>query len=186
MGSLPIVTIFFESQTEKRGDVSDFAWSVCAYIIPCTAGLFLLFFSNIEKKYRNTFYSLTRGIDLTVMGWNEAEDDAMKASKAFNHSRHHLVSVEGEIRAWVEANWESWDEEKPKWFSEDMRLKIPIEYIPDEARELESGRRTLVADTHTTGGSELGRTKVKKIASALRKVVPLEVEENKEVGNVLL
>ena len=41
----------------------------------------------------------------------------------------------------MEANWK-WEEEKPKWLHENMRAKIPVEWIPEaEDSKLEIGRR---------------------------------------------
>jgi hypothetical protein len=152
IGSLPVAIILAE-----RGDVFDqvlrLAWKVVGIFIPCTFLLFAVFFFNTEKKYWITFYSLERGKDLTVKGFKEAKNDKLKASKAFRHSRKHLIKIEEEVRAWVEANWEHWEEEKPDWFDDTMRARVPVEYIPGagDARKRESVRRASV-DTEAEGG----------------------------------
>jgi hypothetical protein len=58
-----------------------------------------------------------------------------------------------EVRAWVEANWDRWEEEKPEWFDEAMRARVPVEYIPGagDARRRESARRASV-DAEAEGG----------------------------------
>ena len=94
--------------------------------------MFGFFFMNIDKKYRHTFYSTERGKDLTIRNFKESNEDSTKASYTFPVSMHHWMSIEEEVRGWVEANWSRWEEEKPKWLDENMKAKIPVEWIPTE------------------------------------------------------
>jgi hypothetical protein len=151
MGSLPVAIILAE-----KGDIADkvlrFAWKVVGIFIPCTVVLFAVFFFNIEKKYWGTFYNLQRGKDLTVKNFREGADD-VKAVFTFQRSKHHWKAIEEEVKTWVEANWDRWEEEKPKWFDDAMRARVPVEYIPGEgdARRRESVRRASV-DAEAEGG----------------------------------
>jgi hypothetical protein len=151
MGSLPVAILVAE-----RGDVADevltFAWKVVGIFIPSAVVLFAVFFFNIEKKYWGTFYSLQRGKDLTVKNFREGSD-AVKAKYTFKYSKHHWEANEKEVKAWVKANWLRWEEEKPKWFDDAMRARVPIEYIPGagDARRKESARRASV-DAEAEGG----------------------------------
>ena len=151
IGSLPLAIILAE-----RGDVAEeklkFAWKVAGIFIPCAVVLLAFFFFNIEKKYWGTFYSLQRGKDLTVKNFREGSD-AVKAKYTFKYSKHHWEANEEEVRAWVEANWARWEEEKPEWFDEAMRARVPVEYIPEsgDARRRESVRRASV-DAEAEGG----------------------------------
>jgi hypothetical protein len=141
MGSLPLGIIL-----AQRGDISEeglkLAWRVVGIFIPCTILLFAVFFLNIERKYWSTFHSFQRGKDLTVKNFREGSD-AVKAKYTFKYSKHHWKSIEEEVKAWVQANWDRWEEEKPNWFDERMRARVPVEYIPGEgdARRRESVRR---------------------------------------------
>jgi hypothetical protein len=152
MGSLPIAIIL-----AGRGDVAEdklkLAWRVVGIFIPCTVVLLAFFFFIIEKKYWGTFYSLQRGKDLTINNFREEKEDATKAAYTFQTSKHHWKSIEDEVRAWVVANWERWQEEEPKWLDEAMRAKIPLEYVPGagDARRRESARRASV-DAAAEGG----------------------------------
>jgi hypothetical protein len=151
MGSLPTAILVAE-----RGDVADevlkLAWKVVGSVILCTVLLFAVFFFSIEKKYWGTFYSLQRGKDLTVKNFREGSD-AVKAKYTFKYSKHHWKANEEEVKAWVEANWDRWEEEKPKWFDDPMRARVPVEYIPGagDARRRESVRRASV-DAEAKGG----------------------------------
>jgi hypothetical protein len=145
MGSLPFAIILAE-----RGDVAEeqlkLAWRVVGSVIPCTVVLLAFFFFNIEKKYWSTFLSFQRGKDLTIKSFRAGNDDAAKAAYTFQMSKHHWKSIEEEVRVWVETNWERWEEEKPDWFDEAMRARMPIEYTPGagDARRRESVRRASI------------------------------------------
>ena len=82
----------------------------------------------------------------------EGENDAMKF-EVFSYSRHQWVSIEGEIKKWVELNWAKWEEEKPDWFTDVWKARVPVEFIPGAggARRRESVRRASV-DAEAEGG----------------------------------
>jgi hypothetical protein len=152
MGSLPAAIIIAE-----RGSVADdglkLAFAVEGLVIPFTVVSFAVFLLSMERKYMSTFYSLQRGKDVTVKNFMEGEDDAAKASYTFQMSKHHWKSIEEEVKAWVEANWDRWEENKPDWLDDAMRARVPVKYIPadGDARRRESVRRASV-DAEAEGG----------------------------------
>ena len=98
-----------------------------------------------------------------MRAFKEAEADQEKA-QVFTRSKHLWKPIEGEVQAWVEANWERWEEEKLKWFDDAMRAKVPVEYIPEsgDARRRESVRRTSV-DADAEGGlADALRTSIRR------------------------
>jgi hypothetical protein len=151
IGSLPVAIILAERE-DVAENVLKLAWRVVGIFIPCTVVLFAVFFFNIEKKYWGTFYSLQRGKDLAIKNFREGSD-AVKAKCTFKYSKHHWKAIEEDVKTWVEANWDRWEEEKPKWFDVAMRARVPVEYIPSEgdARRRESIRRASV-DGEAEGG----------------------------------
>jgi hypothetical protein len=150
MSSLPIsiyVALHFVDES-----AINIASLIMKYIIPITALCFAVFFLNIEKKYLYTFWSIQRGKDKTMAYFLEGESDAIMFS-VFKRSKHHWVSIEGEIKKWVGSNWAKWEEEKPDWFTDVMKAKVPVEFIPGDgdARRRESVRRASV-DSEAEGG----------------------------------
>jgi hypothetical protein len=152
MGSLPVAIILAD-----RGDVAEeglkLAWKVVGIFTPCTFLLFAIFCFLIEKRYWGTFYSLERGKDGPLARFSNSNDDKKKARAIFMHSKHYWKSIEEEVKTWVEANWDRWEEEKPDWFDVAMRARVPVEYIPGvgDARKRESVRRASV-DAKAEGG----------------------------------
>jgi hypothetical protein len=73
--------------------------------------------------------------------------------EVFSSSRHHWVSIEGEIKKWVKLNWAKWEEEQPEWFTDVTKALVPVDFIPadGDARRRESVRRASV-DAEAEGG----------------------------------
>jgi hypothetical protein len=38
--------------------------------------------------------------------------------------------IKEDVKAWTMANWESWDREKPEWFTKKFVSRVPDEFIP--------------------------------------------------------
>ena len=143
MGSLPVAIVMTGHLGNAERGVA-IAMTILIYVLPLTVVSFVVFFLTIERSYWKTFFSLQKGKDLTVKNFREGTE-AVKAKYTFKYSKHHWISIEEEVRAWVEANWEKWEEEKPEWFDDAMKAKVPVDYIPTaEAKQRESLRRASV------------------------------------------
>jgi hypothetical protein len=149
MGSLP-VSIYLASPYVDEGAIA-IASTIVKYAILITTLCFAIFFWNIEKRYWHTFWSTQRSKDYSMAFFLEGESDAIK-TEVFGSSRNHWVSIEGEIKKWVNLNWAKWEEEKPDWFTDVMKATVPVDLIPAEgdARRRESVRRASV-DTEAEG-----------------------------------
>jgi hypothetical protein len=38
--------------------------------------------------------------------------------------------IKDDVKAWTMANWETWDREKPRWFTRSLIASVPDEFIP--------------------------------------------------------
>jgi hypothetical protein len=150
MGSLPVaINVAEPVLTEKAINI---ALTVVRYFIPGSLFSFAVFFSNIERKYWHTFLSTQRGKDLTMSYFLEGKSEEMKF-KVLSKSKHHWISIEHKIKKWVWENWVRWEEEKPEWFTDQIKALVPVDFIPTtgEARRRESVRRASV-DAEAEGG----------------------------------
>ena len=129
MASFPAAIKLFESEDSDER-VVNLAWKLLYILIPSTLITACIFFLTIEEKYRRTFYSIERGKDVIIKRFRESNEDKIKAWAVFESTKHWWKSIEEEVRGWVEANWSKWEEERPKWFDENVRARIPVEYIP--------------------------------------------------------
>jgi hypothetical protein len=170
MGSLPVSTLIASSYIDEQA--IHIASLIMNYFIPITTLCCVVFFLNIEKKYLHTFWSIQRGKDKTIAYFLEGESDAIMFS-VFKRSRHHWVSIEGEIKKWVGLNWAKWEEEQPEWFTDVMKAKVPVDFIPagGDARRRESVRRASVGGAYGGDIIEVGDRKAK-----VRSLMPIADE----------
>jgi hypothetical protein len=150
MGSLPM-SIYLASPYVDESAIN-IASLIMNYIIPITTVCLGVFFLNIERKYWHTFWSTQRSKDMSMAYFLEGESDKKKFV-VFTNSRHHWASIEEEMKKWVKLNWAKWEEEKPEWFTDVMKAKVPVDFIPSDgdARRKESVRRASV-DAEAEGG----------------------------------
>jgi hypothetical protein len=150
MGSLP-VSIYVASPYVDEKTIN-IAWTMVKMFLPSSGLCLIIFFLNIKRKYWHTFWSTQRSKDASMAWFLEGESDNIKI-QVFRHSKHHWVSIEREIRKWIELNWVEWDEEKPEWFTDLIKSRVPVEFIQvdGDARRKESVRRASV-DAEAEGG----------------------------------
>ena len=178
MGSLPVAIQIAASQ-ELGETAVKLAVIVAKYFMPLSIVCLGFFFLTINRQYWHTFFSMQRGKDLTVQNFKEG-NDAVKAKYTFKYSKRHWISIEEDVKAWVSTNWEKWEEEKPEWFDDNMKKRVPIEYIPTgEAKRRESVRRASVdAEAERDLGGAL-RASIRRASIGLgvdidNRVVPIE------------
>ena len=63
----------------------------------------------------------------------EASHDGIKAGAVFNTSSDTWKNIRPAVKLWVKSNYDDWIEQRPPWFTDDMRAKIPLEMIPTKA-----------------------------------------------------
>jgi hypothetical protein len=150
IGGLPASMFVSSSSIDEKAIA--IALSILKNFIPITILCFAVFLLNIEKKYLHTFWSTKRSKDMSMSYFLEGESDKMKFDTLM-HSRHHWVSIEGEIKKWVESNWAKWEVEQPEWFTDVIKARVPVDFIPGAggARRRESVRRASV-DAEAEGG----------------------------------
>jgi hypothetical protein len=150
MMSLPVSTYMASPYVDEKA--IDIASSIVNYFMPITTLCFAVFFLNIERRYWHTFWSTQRSKDFTMAYFLKGKSDRRKFDVLTN-SRHQWVSIEEEIKKWVELNWAKWEEEQPEWFDNVSKAFVPVEFIPadGDARRRESVRRASV-DADAEGG----------------------------------
>jgi hypothetical protein len=152
MVSLPVSIYIYLFSPYVGDNPIDIASFIVKYIIPMTTICLGVFFFNIERKYLHTFWSTQRSKDMSMAYFLEGESDDIKIL-VFGSSRYHWVSIDGEIKKWVELNWAKWEEEQPEWFTDVIKATVPVDFIPQDgdARRKESVRRASV-DAEAEGG----------------------------------
>ena len=93
---------------------------------------FWVFFKLINKEYLWTFYDTRTGSEYVIDNFQELESDAMKF-ETFGYHRSLYENIEDELKTWLEANWERWEEEKEDWFNAAAISTVPEDYLPKKA-----------------------------------------------------
>ena len=110
-------------------------------VYPFLATLFLLwtisvalFLSKIKRKYLITFYSSETGYQNAMSYFLDNVEDRFRIV-IFNDSIDLWRSIEPDVRVWVLASWERWELEKPDFFTEAFKAKVPDSFIPELSLE---------------------------------------------------
>jgi hypothetical protein len=152
MSSLPVAIHVAKSVENNIEKGLRIAQTSAVVLIPFITLCFACFFLNINMEYLMTFFSTQRGIDYSMSYFVDGESEEVKF-QVFKKSRQHWVSIESDIHKWVGLNWSKWEEEQPEWFTDQLKAKVPVEFIPaaGDARKKESVRRASV-DAEAEGG----------------------------------
>ena len=103
-------------------------------LLGATEAGFVIFFSifigAMAAKYRVTFFSTTTAKKFGVKAFRESLTDQNKMNILKLHPSYYK-SIRDEVKQWAFDNYETWKEEKPEWFTERVKEKIPKDMIPE-------------------------------------------------------
>ncbi len=138
------MAIFYYEIEVENEEVAQLCWNACFFFIPFTLLIMCIFFMNIEKEYRHTFYSSERGKDVTLAYFKSNQDE--RKSLVFRNNYRHWKEIEGKVEEWVRESWERWMDEDPEWLDDNMKARIPPYMIPnikdrEKVEVLQSARR---------------------------------------------
>ena len=88
-----------------------------------------LFFHAIERKYWRTFYDPCTGKEYAVVKFHAAETDEAKFD-VFAYHRSFYENIEDELKTWLEAEWQNWEDAKPEWFDARAKRSVPKDMLP--------------------------------------------------------
>ena len=97
---------------------------------------FAIFVGTMSAKFRVTFFSTMTGVQFSERLFQNSNTDIEKIDILGCHPSYY-DGIRDEVKAWVSANYSTWNEERPEWFTERVKKQIPKDMIPDsEAVEL--------------------------------------------------
>jgi len=154
--SLPVAVWIYGTKVGKEDKVYNGAFIAALALIPTVTAVLVIFFLSIEQDYLHTFINPIRGIDVTINQFRNSKDDEAKADAVFKRTKHHMLTIEEEVRGWVEENWSRWQDEQPKWLNERMMVRIPLDFIPTSfERKKEKKRRTSMVQEQGGGAKKI-------------------------------
>jgi hypothetical protein len=167
LGSVPVISYLYLEYAKVPGQgaekiSADTLWAFSIGILVAWAALFLLFMACIVvPEYRKTFWSLQSGRQTAESTFLDNEEDGMRIL-IFTVIVVLWSRIKEDVKAWTMANWETWDEEKPEWFTPTAIARIPDEFIPPrflaklgEARERRGSAAGGIRESLRRGSSVL-------------------------------
>jgi hypothetical protein len=133
--SVPIATHLYLEHMEVKDEGAEkisaaVLWPVIIGMLVLWVGLFGFFLLKVVvPEYRETFWSI-------LTGWRRAEnqfldeDEDEKRALIFKRSVFLWSRIKEDVKSWTMGSWETWDREKPEWFTPMVIASIPDEFIP--------------------------------------------------------
>ena len=108
-------------------------------------------------QYRHTFFSVETGGQLLRRLFLEGDD--VSKSQVFKKHKSLWSPIRAKVATWVKEGWATWVEEKPDWFTDEWRAKVPENMKPSkETDDVNGGDKKAVenegGEAMTVGGGE--------------------------------
>ena len=92
----------------------------------------------MKKNYRSTLWSLETGNEwIQAFFINGGSDDGKKNVLKYNKVK--WKAIEPQVKEWVEEGWMGWERDKPDWFTDNWKAKVPADWVPKEGKEEHEG-----------------------------------------------
>jgi hypothetical protein len=185
-----VVKLYFANAAAKNIKVvvsEKVAWSIVGLL----SGMWLLsslcFLKLMKKKYRKTFISAETGNEWAMSFFLKGDTDA-KRVKPLRINKNKWRKIRPEMKEFVLANWDKWDEERPEFFSDAFKARVDDDMVPaaelKKQKVLGGGQRRSSLSELMGGGASV-RESVRSMRSVRKgsaTVSPTNEAESGEVG----
>jgi hypothetical protein len=112
---------------------------------------FAVFLSLMKKNYRSTFWSLETGNEwIQAFFINGGSDDGKKNVLKYNKVK--WKAIEPQVKEWIGEGWMGWERDKPDWFTDNWKSRVPAGWVPNEGKaEHRKARERSVAERGRKG-----------------------------------
>ena len=87
----------------------------------------------MKKNYRSTFWSLETGNEwIQAFFINGGSDDGKKNVLKYNKVKWKVI--EPQVKEWVGEGWMGWERDKPDWFTDNWKSRVPADWVPKEGK----------------------------------------------------
>ena len=91
---------------------------------------FGVFLASMKTKYRATFFSSMTAIQFAHKNFREATTDQVKIDILTNCHPAYYAGIREELQQWLNEKFETWESEKPEWYTARVKKNIPVDMIP--------------------------------------------------------
>jgi hypothetical protein len=94
---------------------------------------FAVFLSLMKKKFKSTFWSMETGNEwIQAFFIHGGSDDVKKNILKFNRGK--WKSIAPQVKEWVKEGWMAWERDKPVWFDDNVKARLPADWVPKEGK----------------------------------------------------
>ena len=109
----------------------------------------------MKKQFRSTFWSMETGNEWIQAFFLQGGSDDIKAM-VLTKNRAKWKAIEPQVKEWVGEGWMGWERDKPDWFTDNWKSRVPVDWVPKEGkaehkRAKESERRRSIAGSARKG-----------------------------------
>ena len=84
----------------------------------------------MNRKYWSTFYSPRSGRDYIQSFFLDNRSDDSLRIIIFNYQEDKWSEIREDVKMWVREKWPEWTRERPSWFTDGVKARIPADMIP--------------------------------------------------------
>ena len=84
----------------------------------------------IKPEYIRTFVSLQSGCNYQMSTFHNNEDNHANRVRILFGNERKWKKIRPEVKQWVLDNYADWVSDQPSWFTEDVKARIPSDFIP--------------------------------------------------------
>jgi hypothetical protein len=124
------VVFYFANTTVDEVKLAvETAWLIVGSLSGAWLFFFVIFLVLMKKKYRKTFFSFETGCEWAVSFFLKGDTDA-KRVKPLRLNKKKWKIIRPQMKEFVLENWEGWEEEKPEFFTEAFKKRVPDDMLP--------------------------------------------------------
>ena len=91
---------------------------------------FTVFLLTIKRSYIFTFFTMMTAKQFRIKNFREAKTDLAKSNILKLHPSYY-ATIRQEVKDWVGDNYSTWIEERPEWFTDHLKKRIPVDMVPE-------------------------------------------------------
>jgi hypothetical protein len=104
-------------------------WGLMGVLEAAFIVFFAIFLFVINKKYVGTFFSTMTAKQFRIKSFYEAKTDQMKMN-IFKLHPSYYERIRPQVAEWLRDNWDILNEERPDWFTERLKARVPKDMVP--------------------------------------------------------
>ena len=87
----------------------------------------------MKKQFRSTFWSIETGNEWIQSFFLRGGGDEIKKNiLEFNQGK--WKAIEPQVKEWVAGGWLGWERDKPGWFTDNWKARVPEAWVPREGK----------------------------------------------------